>query len=131
MAGTAAQIRLTEQEGAILREWTRKGTAEQRLVERARIILFSDAGLTVEKIAERLQTRPARVSKWRQRFVQGRLGALSDAPRPGKPHKYTAETEKRVLALLDEPPPEGYSQTAINAMGPRLYLQHWMSPLGR
>src|ERR1039457_1678329 len=61
MAGTPAQIHLTEQEQAILREWTRKDTAEQRLVDRARMILFSHEGLTVEKIAERLLTRPARV----------------------------------------------------------------------
>ena len=78
MAGTPAQIHLTEQEEATLRNWTRKGTTEQRLVDRARIILLSHEGLTVEKIAERLQTRPARVSKWRQRFSGDRLNALSD-----------------------------------------------------
>jgi transposase len=110
MARPAAQICLTEQEQAALREWTRKGTAEQRLVDRARIILLSHEGLTVEKISERLRTRPARVSKWRQRFVKDRLNALSDAPRSGKPHKYAEKTEKRVLSLLDSPPPEGYSQ---------------------
>jgi transposase len=110
MAGSSAQICLTEQEEAALREWTRKGTSEQRLVDRARIILLSHEGLTVEKISKRLRTRPARVSKWRQRFVKDRLNALSDAPRSGKPHKYTEKTEKQVLALLDAPPPEGYAQ---------------------
>ena len=110
MARKPAQIQLSEHEEAVLREWTRKGTAEQRSVDRARIILLSHEGFTVEKIAKRLHTRPARVSKWRQRFMLDRLSALSDAPRPGKPHKYTEETEKRVLALLDEPPPEGYAQ---------------------
>jgi transposase len=77
---------------------------------RARILLFSHEGLTVETIAKRLGTRPARVSKWRQRFAKDRLAALSDAPRPGKPQKYTADTEKRILALLDQPAPEGYAQ---------------------
>jgi transposase len=72
--------------------------------------LLSDEGLTVEKIAERLHTRSARVSKWRQRFADGRLSALSDAPRPGKPPKYAEETERRLLALLDEPAPEGCAQ---------------------
>src|SRR3954447_3925888 len=110
MAGSSAQICLSEQEEAALREWTRKGTSEQRLVDRARIILLSHEGLTVEKISKRLRTRPARVSKWRQRFVKDRLNALSDAPRSGKPHKYTEKTEKQVLALLDAPPPEGYAQ---------------------
>jgi transposase len=109
MARPAAQIRLTEQEQTALREWIRKGTTEQRLVDRAQIVLLSHEGLTVEKISERLHTRPARVSKWRQRFVKDRLNALSDAPRSGKPHKYTGATEKRVLSLLDSPPPAGYS----------------------
>ena len=110
MAGAPAQIHLTEQEEVVLRDWTRKGTTEQRLVDRARIILLSHEGMTVEKIAERLRTRPARVSKWRQRFVRDRMNALADAPRSGKPHKYTGETEKRVLTLLDQAPPSGYSQ---------------------
>jgi len=110
MAGTPAQIRLSEQEEVVLRDWTRKGRTEQRLVDRARIILLSHEGMTVEKIAERLRTRPARVSKWRQRFVRDRMSALADAPRSGKPHKYTDQTEKRVLALLDQAPPGGYSQ---------------------
>ena len=80
------------------------------MIERARIILLSHEGLTVEKIAERLHTRTARVSKWRQRFAESRLNGLSDAPRPGKPATYDEETERRVLRLLDQRPPEGYSQ---------------------
>jgi transposase len=110
MAHGIAHIRLTEQEEASLREWTRKSTTEQRFADRARIILLSHEGLTVEAIAERLHTRPARVSKWRQRFAKDRLNALSDAPRAGKPHKYSEHTEKRVLSLLDKEPPEGFAQ---------------------
>ena len=110
MARPPARIQLTAEEESTLREWTRKGTGEQRLADRARIVLLSHEGMTVEKIAEHLHTRPARISKWRQRFVEGRLNALSDAPRPGKPHTYTEETERRVLRLLDQAPPEGYAQ---------------------
>jgi transposase len=103
-------VRLTAEEEATLRGWTRKGTSEQRLVERAKIILLSHEGVTVENIAQQLGTRPARVSKWRQRFAKGRLSALSDAARPGKPRTYSDETESRVLALLDQPAPDGYAQ---------------------
>lgn len=110
MPRPVARIRLNAEEEFALREWTRKGTGEQRVVERARIILLSHEGLSVKKIAERLQTRTARVSKWRQRFVEGRLNALGDASRPGKPRTYGDETERRVLQLLDAPPPEGYGQ---------------------
>lgn len=110
MSRSPAQVRLTAEEETTLRGWTRKGTSEQRLVERAKIILLSHQGVTVENIARQLDTRPARVSKWRQRFAQGRLSALSDAPRSGKPRTYDGETEARVLALLDQPAPDGYAQ---------------------
>lgn len=45
-----------------------------------------------------------------QRFAARRLAGLADAPRSGKPARYDAATEKRVLNLLDESPPKGYSQ---------------------
>ena len=66
-------------------------------------------GSTTVQIAARLHTRTARVSKWRQRFAQDRLPGLTDAPRSGKPVQYGAKVEKRILALLDQPPPEGYA----------------------
>lgn len=110
MARPPARIRLTPEEEGILRQWLRQGTAEQRLVERAKVILLSHEGLTVEKIAARLTTRPARVSKWRQRFAQSGMAGLSDAARSGKPNKYTEATEKRVLKMLDQAPPKGFSQ---------------------
>ncbi len=105
-----APIELSSEEEATLRAWTRQTSAERRLVERAQMILLLHQGLTTEQIAERLQTRTARVSKWRQRFGEGRLLGLADAPRSGKPVQYGAPTERRILALLDEAPPEGYAQ---------------------
>jgi hypothetical protein len=71
MARPPARIQLSAEEKSLLHDWTRKGTSQQRLVDRARIILLSHEGMTVESIAQRLQTRPARVSKWRQRFAGG------------------------------------------------------------
>lgn len=67
-------------------------------------------GLPAREIAHGLKTRLARVSKWRQRFAKARLDGLQDAPRSGKPKTYDDNTEKRMLALLDNNPPDGYSQ---------------------
>jgi transposase len=103
-------IRLTDDERAMLEQWSRRGKSEHRLVERAKIILSADEGRTNHEIAEALKTRTARVSKWRQRFGAKRLAGLSDAARSGKPATYDKSTEKQVLALLDESPPKGYSQ---------------------
>jgi DNA polymerase III psi subunit len=38
------------------------------------------------------------------------LAGLRDCPRSGKPKTYDEVTERRLLALIDTPPPEGYSQ---------------------
>jgi transposase len=115
-----AVVQLTEDERTTLRDWTRKGKSENRLVERARVILLADPGRTNQQIAEQLNTRTARVSKWRQRFVTNRLAGLQDAARSGKPAKYDESTEKRVLKLLDEAPPKGYSQWNGNLLAAQL-----------
>ena len=67
-----------------------------------------------------MHTRTARVSKWRQRFGIQRLAGLVDAPRSGKPARYGKTTEKRVLALLDQPPPKGSSQWNGNRLAEAL-----------
>ena len=115
-----AVIRLSEDELRTLTEWTRRGKSEHRLVERAKIVLLAHEGKTHQQIAQQLHTRTARVSKWLQRFGKYRMAGLSDAARPGKPAKYDASTEKRVLALLDQPPPKGYSQWNGNRLAERL-----------
>lgn len=110
MRQPTAVIALTPEEIGKLQEWTRRGKSEHRTVERARIILLANKGRTKAQIAAELGTRTARVSKWRQRFGARRLAGLGDSRRPGKPDKYGEETEKRVLGLLDQKPPKGYSQ---------------------
>ncbi len=110
MARPPAIIRLTDEEKAILREWRDADPAERQLAERANIILMSSEGYTLEQIAGQLDTRPARVSKWRQRFAQQRLFGLSDHHRAGAPARYNGHTESRLLALLKQPPPNGHTQ---------------------
>jgi len=107
--GKKSVIELTSEEEKTLRSWVRSGKTEKRLVDRAEIILALSTGKSNAEIASELGTRTARVSKWRRRFAKGRLSGLLDAPRSGKPPKYNFDTEKQILAKLDEPPPEGYA----------------------
>jgi len=109
MAGVATSILLTEEERAQLSAWTRHGTTEQRIAERARIVLGAAAGKATKEIASQMGLRTATVSKWRRRFAAERLEGLSDSPRPGKPAVYGEETTRRILATLDGPPPAGHS----------------------
>lgn len=106
----ATPIELTTEERDTLESWVRAGTTEQQLVLRAEIILAASTGQGTGAIARQLGTRPATVSKWRVRFAKQGLAGLYDAPRSGAPAKYDETTQKRILALLDEPPPAGYAQ---------------------
>ena len=127
--GVATPIELTDGERDTLESWVRRTTTEQRIVQRARIVLEAAAGKKTKEVAALLQVRPATVSRWRIRFAQHRIAGLADAPRPGKPVKYDETTEQRILAQLDQPPPEGYTtwtgSLVAKALGDVPALQVW------
>jgi transposase len=106
----ATPIELTEQERSALETMIRSPKTEHGIVERARIVLLAAAGRSTRSIADELATWPGRVSRWRTRFARERLGGLRDLPRPGPTPRYTVDTDKRILARLDQAPPAGYGR---------------------
>ena len=88
----------------------RAPTPEQRAVFRARIVLLAAEGRSTRSIARELGTMPRSVSDWRIRFAEQGLAGLADKPRRGPKPKYDATTGRRILALLDQPPPKGYAR---------------------
>ena len=110
MSRKAKPVVLNHDERSELERLVRTHTTPRRMADRAHIVLWAAAGHTNREIAERLQTRAARVCKWRLRFTHEGLHGLQDQPRSGQPRKYTDETERVVLRKLDDPPPTGYAQ---------------------
>lgn len=49
-------------------------------------------------------------SKWRVRFAKHRLADLGETGKRGAKPKYTDETDKRILTVLDQPPAEGHAR---------------------
>jgi Helix-turn-helix domain len=81
----ATPIVLTAAERATLAGWVRSRKTEQRLAERARLVLLAAAGVPSRAIAREFGCARGMVSKWRLRFAQDRLAGFADAPRSGKP----------------------------------------------
>ena len=106
----ATVIDLTEQERSALEAMIRSPKTEHGIVERARIVVLAAVGRSTRSIADELGTWPGRVSRWRTRFARQRLDGLHDLPRPGPTPRYGVDTGKRILALLDQPPPAGYGR---------------------
>jgi transposase len=109
MPRKALAISLSATERAQLNHWLAQPKLESRFADRARVVLWAADGLSNKQIAERLDTRTARVSKWRHRFDQERMAGLADDFRPGITPKYGPQTRERILGLLDQAPPAGYS----------------------
>lgn len=77
---------------------------------RARIVLLADEGRSTRSIARAVKVMPRTVSLWRGRYAREGLAGLAEKPRPGPPAKYGAETGRRILAVLDRPPPAGFAR---------------------
>jgi transposase len=99
-------LHLSDAERASLEALVRKRTASQSLAERARIVLAcaEEGGVApLTRVAERTGTSRETTRKWRVRFMEGRMDALADAPRPGAPRKITDEqVEVLVTRTLTE-----------------------------
>jgi transposase len=76
-------LELTETERDQLERW-RLGS-DRRLAERSAIVLACADGLSAARAAARAGCSEPTAAKWRRRFAEGRLGALADRPRQGRP----------------------------------------------
>lgn len=105
MGRPAADIVLSDEERAELEGWRRRSTSRAGLHFRAGIVLDCASGYSGEEIAERHQTSQQTVTKWRRRFVEGRMAGLSDAPRSGQPRRHDDAKVQEVLeATLNRRP---------------------------
>ena len=73
-------------------------------------MLLAAEGRSTRAIAKEVGVQPRIVSHWRHRFADHGLVGLKDKPRPGQEPIYTQATDKRILGLLDKPPPKGFGR---------------------
>ena len=106
----ATAIILTAEERAELEGLARSTKTEHRLRQRARIVLLAADGVASRAIGRAVGCTTGTASKWRVRYAEKRLAGLDETGNRGAEPKYTAETDKRILALLDQPPPKGYAR---------------------
>ena len=119
----APSIELSARQREILEHWVRCPTREQRLVQRARIVLAAAAGGRNQDLAPALGVDADTVGRWRRRWAAARErlraaedsadasdlrrcveATLADAPRSGAPTTYTPEQIIGILAIACEPP---------------------------
>src|SRR5262245_62778039 len=101
MSRPGPEIRLSTKEKEILLRWMRSPKSEQRMVQRATVILLASEGLSGKEIASKMRTREARISKWLGRFAKARIAGLTDQERSGKKRRNTTPRADRKSTRLN------------------------------
>jgi transposase len=110
-------VKLNDDERRALSAWARRRKTAQALALRSRIVLRCAEGGTIGEAAAELGVSRDTVSKWRSRFLAGRLGGLTDEPRPGRPRTVGDEkVEQVVTAALEQAPPGGDTHWSTRSM---------------
>ncbi|MDQ5988679.1 MAG: IS630 family transposase ISPpu2 [Syntrophus sp. SKADARSKE-3] len=97
----------------------------QSLALRARIILLSSSGETVEAVAASTGTTNRSVYKWRKRFKTFGIDGLKDLPRSGQPKKLSEQKIKTVLKLTVERIPHEATHWSVRLMAKYAGVTTW------
>ncbi|WP_155943152.1 helix-turn-helix domain-containing protein [Mycobacterium sp. 141] len=101
----AEPVRVTGHQRRELNRLVRAGRTEQRLVQRAPIVLRAADRWSNAAIAAALGVTVDTVRKWRHRWTtSSEIAALADAHRCGRPPVFTPEQVAQVKALACTPP---------------------------
>ena len=95
---------ITKEERKELEQLKRSQTAEMRLVERAKMVLWSQEGQKAVEIAAKLDRTPMTVYNRLKRFDLEGMAGLEDKPKSGRKPTYTETERGQVIALARTDP---------------------------
>jgi transposase len=115
----ARPLRASPEQVTRLREWARGTVSDPRVTRRARIVLAALDGHTNQGIARQERCTEKTVRSWRGRFADGGPDALNlEAPRPGRPRKFSRSVEATIAGRASMAVATGASlRTAASALG--------------
>lgn len=121
MPFTAETIALSAEERDELEQMTRSRSLPAADIFRARLILMLAEGVPYRTIQERLGTTAATISRWKDRFLKGRIAGLMEIRHPGKkPFVITAALTARVLAATRRKPKDGSTHWSCRKLAKHL-----------
>jgi putative transposase len=109
MARKPIHYHVSEQQREELVTMQRSLKLQKRYVDRAKVIIYSSEGMTIDQIIEQTRLSRRSVNKWRQRFKSYGIAGLKDAPRPGKKPVITQAQKLLVIQKACSKPEGGYT----------------------
>lgn len=97
-----------------------KGFISARALKRVEILLHSDAGYSVDQIAEMVSRHPGTVRNIRKRYLEeGVESAISERPRPGKPRILNSKDQTLIASIACSDPPVGRDRWTLKMIAGR------------
>ena len=107
MPGTGEPLlRLSPEEREEVKATLRRGDLPPRVRERLEMVKAADLGRDLDEIAAWSARTPRTVRRWLGAFASGGIGAVADAPRPGRPAVADAAYLGALEEALETPPRE-------------------------
>ena len=117
----AATIELTAEERKALRRLVNGRRTEVRVVVRAQIVLAAARGMENRHIAEELDVTRETVGRWRSRFAEGRLDAITkDLPRGGRSPSARSKVEGRIIGKTTREKPANATHWSTRTLAKEL-----------
>lgn len=124
MARPSRPIEASEETRAELLTRSRSQRLESRHVQRAKVILLSLEGKTLDEIMAACDLSRESVNQWRGRFRQRGIAGLNDLPRPGRKPTITPQQRARVVQLACSAPEGGYTNWSQRRIGKEVGISH-------
>lgn len=114
-------VHLKDEDKERLNQYIRRGKSSARSLTRARILLLSDEGYSIDDIVNALRTSRTTVTRIRKRYCEeGLTFAIDEKSRSGRPIKVDGTIEAKTTLLACSEPPEGRSTWTLKLLADKL-----------
>ena len=121
MPFAAEAVTLTGEERVELEQMAQSRTLPAGDVFRARLILMLADGFPYRSIQERLDTTAPTISRWKDRFLKGRVAGLLEIRHPGQqPSVITPALQAKVLEATRRKPKDGSTHWSCRKLAAQL-----------
>jgi hypothetical protein len=116
----ATAITLTSEEHGVLEALVRSTKSEVRMRTRAQVVFAAADGAPTREIGRIVGCTTGTAPKWRVHYTRDRFADLDETGNRDAEPKYGPPEQKRILAMVDQPPPAGYFNWIAPVLAPAL-----------